>query len=63
MTVSDSLNCHLSQCHLVALLSGSVVAVGVGEMDVARCDLHHLFDVPTTFPNHVRVLCMGHIHL
>lgn len=32
-------------------------------MDVAGRDLHHLFDVPATFPNHMRVLCIGHIHL
>lgn len=32
-------------------------------MNVARRDLHHLFDVPTTFPDHVRVLCIGHVHL
>lgn len=49
--------------HLVAFLSGSIVAVGVGEMNVARRDLHHLFDVPTTLPDHVRVLCIGHVHL
>lgn len=53
----------LSYCYLVAFLSGSTVAVGVGKMDVTRCDLHHLFDVSTAFPNHVGVLCVGHVHL
>lgn len=54
---------HIICCHLVAFLSRPVVPVGVGEMDVTRCDLHHLFDVPTTFTNHMGVLCVGHVHL
>lgn len=61
--VSGSLSCCRSQCHLVAFLSGGVVAVGVGEMDVTRCDFHHLFDVSASFPNDVGVLCVGHVHL
>lgn len=32
-------------------------------MDVTRRDLHHLFDVASTFPNHMGVLCVRHIHL
>lgn len=48
--------------YLVAFLSSRIVAVGVGEMDVTGGDLHHLFDVSTTFSNHMGVLCIGHIH-
>lgn len=49
--------------HLVALLSGSVVAVRVWEVDVAGRDLHHLLDVAAAFADHVRVLRVGHVHL
>lgn len=49
--------------YLVAFLSCSIVAVGVREMDVTRCDLHHLFDVSATFPDHMGMFCVGHIHL
>ena len=48
--------------YLVAFLSCRVVAVGVREVDVTGCDLHHLFDVPTTFSNHMGVFCVGHVH-
>lgn len=49
--------------HLVALLSGGVVAVGVREVDVAGRGLHHLLDVAAAFADHMRVLCVGHVHL
>lgn len=48
--------------YLVAFLSCSVVAIGVREVDVTGGDLHHLFDVPTTFSDNVGVLCVGHVH-
>lgn len=53
----------LSSHHLVAFLSGNAVTVGVWEMNVTGRDLHHLFDVATTFPDHMRVLRVGHVHL
>jgi len=49
-------------CYLVAFLSCRIVPVGVREVDVTGCDLHHLFDVTTTFSDHVGVLCVGHVH-
>lgn len=54
---------HWIDRYLVAFLSGGVVAVGVGEMDVARRDFHHLLDVSTPFADDVGVLRVGHIHL
>lgn len=61
--VSGSWKCRIKDCYLVAFLPCTIVSVGVGEMDVTRCDLHHLFDVSATFPDHVRVLCVGHVQL
>ena len=52
----------LSPLHLVALLC-LVVAVGVGEVDVAARLLHHSLDVVATFADDVRVLCVRDVHL
>lgn len=46
---------------LVALLR-LVVAVGVGEVDVAACILHHLLDVVASFANDVGVLGVRDVH-
>lgn len=48
--------------YLVAFLSCSVVAIGVREVDVTGCGLHHLFDVPATFSDDVGVLRECHVH-
>lgn len=52
-----------SFAHLVALLSGGVVAVRVWEVDVAGRDFHHLLDVAAAFADHVGVLRVRHFHL
>lgn len=62
-TVRRSVKCQLRDCYLIAFLSRSIVAVGVREMDVTGCDLHHFFYVSTTFPDDVGVLGIGHVHL
>ena len=51
-----------SPTNLVAFLC-LVVSVGVWEMNVAPCLLHHPLDVVSTFANNVRVLCVGNVHL
>lgn len=48
--------------HLVAFFSCTVVTVGVREVDVTGCGIHHLFDVTSTFSNHMGVFCVGHVH-
>ena len=50
------------EAHLVALLR-LVVAVGVGEVDVAARLLHHLLDVVPSLPDDVGVLRVGYVHL
>lgn len=49
--------------NLIALLSCSVVTIGVGEVDVTACDFHHLLYVPTSFSNDMGMLCESHVHL
>ena len=56
---------HIQWClspYLVALLR-LIVAVGVGEVDVATRVLHHLLDVVASLADDVGVLCVGHVHL
>lgn len=62
LPVVGSVSCRHVFLYLVAFLSCSVVPVRVRKVDVTRCDLHHLFDVPTAFSNHMGVLCVGHVH-
>lgn len=49
--------------YLVALFSCVVVPVGIGEVNVAGSVLHDLLNVPTSFPDHMRVLRVCDVHL
>ena len=48
--------------YLITFFLNMIAPIGVWEVDMTSCFLHYPFYVVTSLANHMRVVCMGHIH-